>query len=188
MTSDTHYQIDPDDDFRGLEQKSSASASPEIGPYRYHDDDSDPEDHDPVTDPVLQRFLDMVERFEPSRELVEPRAKGKNAEEPAANKREDDERETTNHDDPGRVVDESWPNQDQRWGSEAPSAFKRLGRRLRPWKLAAVQQNKEDKGRAEEGWRLRKEQEASAGSAAKQKEEEPRRVSKKGESPSQRTG
>ncbi|KAI8656635.1 RING-type domain-containing protein [Fusarium sp. Ph1] len=85
--------IDPDNDPRDLEHRSSASTSPEIGPFRYHDDDSDPEEgnidehlgphgfgfrrsvrdgpdphhHNPAVDPVLERFLDMIQGFAPSR-------------------------------------------------------------------------------------------------------------------------
>ncbi|RSL89424.1 hypothetical protein CEP51_001223 [Fusarium floridanum] len=85
--------IDPENDPRDLDHRSSASTSPEIGPYRYHDDDSDPEEgnidehlgphgfafrrsvrdgtdqhhHNPAVDPVLERFLDMIQGFAPSR-------------------------------------------------------------------------------------------------------------------------
>ncbi|KAM5348456.1 hypothetical protein ACJ41O_008280 [Fusarium nematophilum] len=84
--------IDPENDPRDLEHASSASTSPELGPYRYHDD-SDPEEgnidehlgphgfafrrsvrdgpdqrhHDPAVDPVLERFLDMIQGFGPPR-------------------------------------------------------------------------------------------------------------------------
>ncbi|KAF5008792.1 hypothetical protein FDECE_4947 [Fusarium decemcellulare] len=95
MCPDCHGEIteiiDPENDPRDFEHHSSASTSPEISPIRFNGDDSDPEEgnidehlgshgfafrrsvrdgpdrhhHNPGVDPVLERFLDMIQGFAP---------------------------------------------------------------------------------------------------------------------------